>query len=253
MEDSYSRFSRVAENYRLYRPHYPQQLVEFLNAECDLTPDQIIADIGSGTGLLTELFVENGNTVYGVEPNLEMRSAAEHLLHAYPVFKSIAATAEATTLADHSVNMITAGQAFHWFKHDLARQEFLRILVPNGWVVLVWNLERNNGTPFDIAFEQFWHKYLRSRPQWGEHKRPDYVTEFYSPATITEKTLDNYQICDFEVLKGRVLSSSYSPQPDDPRYSDMLDELVTIFDQYQEAGTVRLEYDTQIVYGKLSE
>ena len=94
MEDTYSQYSQVVESYRHYRPHYPHQLVEFLKTECDLSPAHIVADIGSGTGLLTELFLKHGNQVYGVEPNLEMRSAAENSLHSYPLFTSIAATAE---------------------------------------------------------------------------------------------------------------------------------------------------------------
>ncbi len=118
MEDTYSRFSRGVENYIRYRPRYPQQLVDLLKAECGLSPAHIVTDIGSGTGLLTELFLKNGNQVYGVEPNLEMRSAAESLLRSHPLFTSIAGTAEATTLANHSVHLITVGQAFHWFKHE---------------------------------------------------------------------------------------------------------------------------------------
>jgi ubiquinone/menaquinone biosynthesis C-methylase UbiE len=253
MEDTYSRFSRVVENYVRYRPHYPPQLVDVLKAECGLLPAQIVADIGSGTGLLTELFLKNGSRVYGIEPNPEMRSAAEHLLRAYPLFTSTAATAEATTLADHSVHMITAGQAFHWFKPELVRQEFLRILIPQGWVVLVWNLERSDGSPFAAAFEQFWQKYIDPRTSFSrERKRPDYITQFFGADIVNEKSLDNYQVCDFESLKGRVASSSSAPQADDPRYPTMRDELLAIFSQYQEDGTVTLEYDTRIVYGQLS-
>ena len=108
MEDTYSHYSRIVENYSRYRPRYPHQLVAWLKAECGLSPAHIVADIGAGTGLMAELFIKNGNQVYGVEPNVEMRLAAEHLLRSYPLFTSIAATAEATTLADHSVQLITA-------------------------------------------------------------------------------------------------------------------------------------------------
>jgi len=97
MADIYSHYSRIVENYRRYRPRYPHQLVEWLKAECGLSPAQSVADIGAGTGLMAELFLKNGNHVYGVEPNLEMRLAAEYLLRSYPLFTSIAATAEATT------------------------------------------------------------------------------------------------------------------------------------------------------------
>jgi len=251
MEDSYSHYSRIVENYSRYRPHYPDQLVVWLQDECGFSPHQIVADIGSGTGLLAELFLKNGHQVYGVEPNEEMRQAAEYLLRSYPLFTSVAGTAEMTSLADHSVDMITVGNAFHWFKHEQARQEFLRILNPQGWVVLVWNLERNSGSPFAVAFERFWQKHIDPAARFSKRQRPDYVTRFFGIDNLKEKTLDNYQVCDFETLKGLALSFLKAPQPEDPRYAAMVDELQAIFSQYQEGGTVTLEYDTQVVYGQL--
>jgi ubiquinone/menaquinone biosynthesis C-methylase UbiE len=251
MEDTYSHYSRIVANYSRYRPRYPQELVEFLKAECGLAPAHVVADIGSGTGLLTELFLKNGNQVYGVEPNLDMRLAAESLLRSYPLFSSIAGTAEATTLPDHSVHLITVGNAFHWFNHEQARQKFLRILMSPGWVVLVWNLERNNGAPFAVAFERFWQNHIDPRARFNERKRPDYITHFFGADNFKEKSLDNYQVCDFEALKGLALSFLKAPQADDPRYPAMLEELKAIFGQYQAAGTVTLEYDARVVYGQL--
>jgi SAM-dependent methyltransferase len=252
MTDTYRHYSRIVENYRRYRPRYPHQLVEWLRAECGLSPAQRVADIGSGTGLLTELFLEHGNQVYGVEPNDEMRSAAEELLCSNPLFASIAATAEATTLADHSVDLIVVGNAFHWFNHEHARQEFLRILKPRGWVILAWNLEQNNGSPFAVAFERFWQTHIDSRASFsGERKRPDYITQFFGADNLKEKSLDNYQVCDFEALKGLVSTFLKAPQADDPRYPAMQDELTAIFSRYQQDGAVTLEYDTRVVYGQL--
>jgi ubiquinone/menaquinone biosynthesis C-methylase UbiE len=253
MEDNYSRFSHVADHYARYRPRYPHEMIDLLKVECGLSPAHVVADIGSGTGLLTELFLQHGNRVYGIEPNAEMRAAAEHHLRDYRGFTSIAATAEATTLADHSVDMITAGQAFHWFDHEAARQEFSRILVPQGWIVLVWNLERSDGSPFAGAFEQFWQKYIDpSKTFSSERKRPAYITRFFEAGHVEEQDLDNYQVCDFEALKGRVLSASRAPREDDPRYPAMLDELAAMFSQYQKDGTVRIEYDTKVLYGQLA-
>lgn len=252
MEDTYSRFSRVVENYRRYRPRYPQQLIAWLEAECGLSSAQVVADIGSGPGFMAELFLNNGHPVYGVEPNLEMRSAAETLLGSNPLFTSIAATAEATTLANHSVDMITVGNAFHWFQHEQTRQEFLRILAPHGWVILAWNLERNNGSPFAVSFEQFWQKYIDPSADFNRRRRSDYISQFFGVDNFKEKSLDNYQVCDFDALQGLVLSFQKTPKADDPRYSAMLDELKAIFNQYHKAGTVTLEYDTALVYGQLS-
>jgi ubiquinone/menaquinone biosynthesis C-methylase UbiE len=153
MADSFSQYSRTFEYYSRYRPRYPQTLIKWLEAECALTPTQVIADIGSGTGQMTELLLQHGNPVYAIEPNVDMRRVAEQELRAYPRLTSLGTTAEATTLPDHSVHLITVGNAFHWFDHARTRTEFLRILVPGGWVVLAWNLERNNGSAFANAFE----------------------------------------------------------------------------------------------------
>ncbi len=147
MTNHVNRFSNRVENYIKYRPGYPNELIETLRLECGLTTDSAIADIGSGTGILTEMLLRNGNLVYGIEPNREMREAGERLLQGYPRFQSIAARAEETTLAPASVEFVTAGQAFHWFDREKARLEFHRILKPQGWIVLVWNEMQSESTP----------------------------------------------------------------------------------------------------------
>lgn len=256
MEDTYSHYSRIVENYARFRPHYPYQLVEWLRAECGLDPKHVVADVGSGTGLMAELFLKHGNRVYGVEPNPEMRLAAEHYLRAYPNFISVEATAEATTLAEHSADFITVGNAFHWFNHAQVREEFRRILTPHGWVVLVWNLERNNGSPFAVAFEQVWQKYIDPSARFtrmSQRQRPEYLTQFFGAEHLREKSLDNYQACDLNALIGLALSTLKAPRPDDPRYSALITELRALFNQFQENGTVTLEYDTAVVYGPLAE
>src|SRR5262249_24618794 len=139
MTDVTQRFSSRVENYIKYRPGYPKDVIETLQSECGLIPDSIIADVGSGTGILTEMFLRNGNVVYGIEPNREMREAAARLLKDYPRFRSLSAQAEETTLDDASVDFITAGQAFHWFDRKKTRVEFARILKPRGRVSLIWN------------------------------------------------------------------------------------------------------------------
>jgi ubiquinone/menaquinone biosynthesis C-methylase UbiE len=234
-----------------YRPRYPRGLIDLLQKECGLAREYVVADVGAGTGILTELFLQNGNRVYGVEPNDEMRGAAESQLHGYPLFTSVAATAEATSIVEHSVNMITVAQAFHWFKHDLARQEFKRILTPKGWVVLVWNLEKAPVTPFDLAFEKFWQTYLDPNKKFGRGQRPDYITNFFGEEYLKEASLENPQVCDYETFRGRILSSSYSPRVDDPRYPLMLAEIKDIFDEYKVDEKVTIAYETRIIYGHL--
>src|SRR5262249_44040345 len=137
--DPTRRFSSRVENYVRFRPGYPKEIITMLKSECGLNSQSVIVDIGSGTGKLTELFLENGNPVFGVEPNQDMREAGERLLKSFPNFKSVGATAEETTLPNACAEFIVAGQAFHWFDRARCRKEFGRILRPGGWAVLVWN------------------------------------------------------------------------------------------------------------------
>jgi ubiquinone/menaquinone biosynthesis C-methylase UbiE len=143
-----SRFSGRVENYIRYRPGYPPEVLNALKTECGLKSRHVIADIASGTGIWTRRLLENGNPVFGVEPNAEMREAGERLLAEFPKFTSIAGPAEATTLADQSVDFVTAAQAAHWFDRARSRQEFARILKPGGWLVLLWNERLTDSTPF---------------------------------------------------------------------------------------------------------
>src|SRR5215469_5965610 len=131
--DSTKRFSNRVENYTKYRPSYPkEEMLVLLSGECGLTSASVIADVGSGTGIMTRIFLENGNQVFAVEPNPEMRHAAEQVLAAYPRFVSVPATAEATTLPAETADFVVAAQAFHWFDRERVRREFVRILKPGG-------------------------------------------------------------------------------------------------------------------------
>ena len=151
--DTTERFSDRVADYVKYRPSYPQSLVAALEARHGWDPAKIVlADVGSGTGISSRLFLERGYAVHGVEPNVDMRRAAERDLASYPRFVSVAGTAEQTTLDAGSVDAVLAAQAFHWFDPVRARQEFARILRPSGVVVLLWNERRVEGA-FLEAYE----------------------------------------------------------------------------------------------------
>jgi len=252
MSDSTRRFSSRVDNYVKYRPSYPPEVVGLLAAECGLTPGALVADIGAGTGLLAELLLKNGNRVFGVEPNREMRAAGERVLADYPLYTSIDGTAEATTLHDRSVDIITAGQAFHWFDREKARVEFTRILRLGGWVALVWNERRIDSTPFLAAYEQLLRTYS-SEYELLNHRHVDQqmIAAFFKAGTFRSQTFENRQIFDFAGVKGRLLSSSYSPEPGQPTHQPMLDELAAMFRAHQVDGSVAFEYDTSVYYGQL--
>ncbi len=245
------RFSNRVADYLRYRPHYPGQILDFLKISCNLTSQSIIADIGSGTGFLAEQFLANGNRVIGVEPNREMREASEQFLQNFPNFTSKAATAEATGLPRASVDFVTAGQAFHWFDRERCRKEFQRILRPDGWVVLVWNDRRTDSTPFLAAYETLLQTYGTDYSK-VDHKQIDAgaLRAFFGMAPICKK-MSNYQDLDLAGLRGRLLSSSYVPAANEPRYQEMLEALNGLFAAHQNEGRGTLEYDTLLYYGRL--
>jgi SAM-dependent methyltransferase len=252
MRNSTERFSTRVENYVKYRPGYPRQVIELLEAECGLAQSSIIADVGSGTGILSEMFLKNGNTVYGIEPNREMREAGERLLKAYTKFKSIEGTAEATGLNNASVDFIAAGQAFHWFDRERARREFRRILKPGGWVAFLWNERRTDTTPFLVDYEQMLIHYGTDYDVVNHTNVDDgVIRSFFAPSDYRLKIFDTRQAFDFESLKGRLLSSSYTPEEGHHNYIPMLEELERIFQRHAAQGEVAFEYDTKIYYGRI--
>lgn len=252
VHDPTQRFSSRVENYVRYRPGYPPEVLELLRRECGLTVGSIVADIASGTGNLTRMFLENGNRVFGVEPNADMRKAGEQLLADYPRFTSVAGTAEATTLPDRSVDIITAAQAAHWFDREKARREFIRILRPGGWTVLVWNERRTDSSAFLRAYEAMLLAHGTDYQEVRHERTTAEISGFFAPSPYHEQVFELVQEFDYPALEGRLLSSSYTPQPGHPNYEPMLNELRRIFETHQVKGCVSFEYDTRVYYGKLA-
>jgi SAM-dependent methyltransferase len=251
VKDATQRFSSRVDNYVRFRPGYPTEVLALLRRECGLTPDSVIADIASGTGIFTRMLAENGNRVFGVEPNDEMRRAGEQFLQNYARFTSIAGTAEATTLPDRSVDIVTAAQAAHWFDREKARREFLRILKPGGWTVLVWNERRTDATPFLRDYEQLLLTYGTDYQEVRHERTTAEIADFFAPSSFRSSTLEMRQKVDFGGLEGRLLSSSYTPTPDHANYEPMLRELRRTFDGHQVNGSVSLDYNTLVYYGQI--
>lgn len=250
--DPTQRFSSRVGNYVRFRPGYPSDVVDLLRKECGLTPNSVIADVASGTGIFTRILLGNGNRVYGVEPNLEMRKAGEEYLAAYSNFTSVEGTAEGTTLGDHSVDLVTAAQAAHWFDRPKARREFIRILKPGGWTVLLWNERRVDSTPFLREFEQLLLSYGTDYQSVRHERTTEEIETFFAPSPFQVRTFEYLQQFDYPALEGRLLSSSYTPQSDDVAYRPMLQELRRIFDAHQQKGRVAFEYNTLVYFGRLA-
>lgn len=251
VKDSTQRFSSRVDNYVRHRPGYPFEIIDLLRRECGLTTESVVADLASGTGIFTQLLLENGNRVYGVEPNAGMRRAGEQFLAGYPEFTSVSGTAEATTLPDRSIDFITAAQAAHWFDREKACREFLRILRPGGWVVLLWNERRTGGTPFLRDYEELLLTYGTDYREVRHERTTAEIDAFFAPSRYEARVLAYRQQLDYAGLEGRLLSSSYTPQPGDGNYEPMLRELRRIFDAYQAGDRVALDYDTRVFYGQL--
>ena len=249
--DSKQRFSNRVADYVRYRPGYPSELLDVLRKECDLRPGHVIADIGSGTGFLSELFLKNGNTVFGVEPNREMREAGELHLQSYRGFVSVEGSAEATTLPEACSDFVAAGQAFHWFEPEKTRAEFRRILRPQGWVVAIWNF-REMETPFARAYEDILVKYgtdyTRVRDSYPQGHD---VQSFFLGGEFLHHTLLNVRLLDWDGLAGLLRSGSYVPQEGHANFASMMDALGELFRAHQGDGRVRMEYATHLYAGRL--
>jgi SAM-dependent methyltransferase len=249
--NSTSRFSDRVDNYVRYRPGYPAETLSALRTECDLGPEHLMADIASGTGIWTRLLLENGNSVFGIEPNPDMRLAGERLLSNFSNFTSVSGTAEATTLGNQSVDFVTAAQAAHWFDRRRSRIEFARILKPGGWLVLLWNERCVDTTPFLRDYEQLLLTYGTDYEEIRHERTTDAVHEFFDPEPYEERKFAMHQDFDYTGLEGRLLSSSYAPGLGHPKHESMLADLRRIFDRHASGGRVSFEYTTRMYFGRL--
>ena len=216
----------------------------FFKRQLVFTSQHIVADIGAGTGISAQLFLKNGNKVFAVEPNKEMRDASVKLLSKYEHFLSINGTAENTTLRDHSIDIVFAAQAFHWFNRLLTRIEFERIMKPGGHIVLVWNVRKE-----EDAFQKGYEKMLQSLDDYNlvNHKNvsAEEMKTFFAPHSFKKVVLENSQVFNLEGLKGRLMSSSYFPK-EGTEHERLIEQTEELFNQHEKNGVIHFLYDTSI-------
>jgi SAM-dependent methyltransferase len=245
------RFSSRVDNYVRFRPSYAPAALELLGARCGLSPAATVADLGSGTGILTEQLLERGAQVLAVEPNDAMRAAAETRLGTHAGFVSVRGTAEATTLDSASVDLVVAGQAFHWFEVAAARNEALRITKVGGWGALLWNEHPPSGSAFLADYHAL---LLRHAPEFGRiaASRADETAmrEFFG-GRMEQAAFPNPQAYDFEALRGRLMSSSYAPESGHSQYAAMMEELRAAFERHARNGTIEFPYQTLVYFACL--
>ena len=249
LNGSLSKFNHRAENYAKFRPSYPKACVEFIHR---LTGKgrNVIADIGAGTGKMTELLLEQGDIVYAVEPNAEMRQQAEELLGSNKNFHSVSKAAENTSLRADSVDLLVCAEAYHWFDNENTILEFRRILKADGYGVLLWNnvgdnlYEKENG--------ELYQKYAK-KDSWSTISTPkeERAKNLFGEGNYQKITFENPILQPWEGFLGGALSASFAPQPGEENYEAYESGLRNIFNQYARDGLIETKFITTCYYGRL--
>lgn len=245
------KFTGKADVYAKYRPSYPDSLIDYLYSEIGFNENSLIADIGAGTGILTELLLKKKSFVYGVEPNDDMRCVAECSITKYKNYTSVKATAENTTLKSSSVDFITTAQAFHWFDRELFKHECNRILKPGGKVILIWN-NRDGQSPQVIENDKVNREYCPhftgfSGGMSGDSS--DDYNDFFKDGIYKNKVFDNSLIFNEDYFIGRNLSASYAPKVTDKNYIPYITELKRLFVKYSDNGLISIPNYTHSYIG----
>jgi SAM-dependent methyltransferase len=246
------RFSSRVEAYRRYRSPYPREIIPVLEERCGLTRASVVADVGAGTGMLAELFLESGNRVFAVEPNPDMRAACEELVERFPRLTCVDGTAEETRLAEHSVDFVAVGRALHWFDQEKCRPEFIRILREGGWAVLASQGPHERREPvireFQTLLKAHGLDFARMR---GRYDIESAARGFFAGGEFQEAEFPGVEEMTYEELEGFMLSLSVTPQPGHPGFPAMQEALREYFARHESGGKLRMPMTCKIHFGHL--
>lgn len=239
--DSKQLFSGRADHYARWRPSYPGPLVDALLGLVFPKENPVIADIGAGTGIFSELLLSRGAVVYGVEPNFDMRETAKRELQRFERFYPVAGSAEHTGLEDQSVDGVSVAQAFHWFDPVKFREECRRILKPGGRVALVWNF-LDDSAPVVRENNRLCKEICQKNVETlaGSAMLQEMCRCFFHDGRYTFIRHPNDFSCDREGFLGLSLSSSYAPKQGEEHYTRFVEALGSLFDRYQTDGRLIL-------------
>lgn len=241
------RFSDRAGDYVKYRPTYPAAAIDAVLARLGEPSQLTAADIGAGTGIASRLLAERGVRVLAIEPNAEMRQAAQ----IHPLVEWKEATSEATTLPESSVDLVTCFQSFHWFNPVLTLPEFRRIRPPSGRLAVVCNL-RDIADEFTLLYTQTVKAASNNHPA---EKRDRSIEPLLKSSDFT-----NIQSCDFVHKQdvdlqgpiGRATSASYIPKSG-PQLQQIISDLTELYETHcGNKSFVSLVYKTRVYLAELS-
>ncbi|HMH12901.1 MAG TPA: class I SAM-dependent methyltransferase [Edaphobacter sp.] len=253
MSEHTERFTGRVEDYERYRMRYPSAVLEILKEKCGLRREHMVADIGAGTGMLAELFLEHGNAVIAVEPNDDMRGACEKLASAWPGLIIKKGTAEGTGLEDTSVDFIAVGRAFHWFDLERTSKEFQRVLRPGGWVVLASNSRVRDESPQSQAYEALLREhgtdYAENRERYEIAPRVD---AFFAGGELFRKEIAGEQRLTLEEFIGQTQSYSVTPEPGHAKYEGMQRALKEFFARWETDGVVGMKTVCKVACGRFA-
>ena len=249
--DNTIKFTGKAAVYAKARPNYAMEFIEYLYNDVGMNSSSVIADIGSGTGILSKALLEKGSVVYCVEPNNDMRETAENNLSNFSNFHSVRGKAENTTLRAGSVDFIVVAQAFHWFDVESFRVECQRILKPNGKVILVWNTRVNTS---ELVKENalICKKYCPNFVGFsgGDEHKDDNIASFFKEDFEDRRFSNDLQFDKIKFVE-RCLSASYSLKETDSDYKSYISELEALFEKYSVNDILTMPNETTAYIGQV--
>lgn len=232
-------FELVADVYERARPEYPAEAVAWIVQELDLRPGRTVLDLGAGTGKLTRALVPTGAQVIVVEPGEQMLAELRRVL---PDVEVRLGGAEAIPLADDSVDAVTVGQAFHWFRHDEAVPELHRVLRPGGAVALVWN-SRDQERPLQRELSELIKPFVpEGRLPVGDSAKALARSDLFG--AVERRAFPFVQQLDADGVADRIASVSFVAAAAPERRADLdrrLREIVAA-----EGGVVDFAYVTEV-------